>query len=684
VAFGSGHTINSQGIVSATGPLGIAARFDMGAIYNDVALASYGEYYDAEGEEQGIGGPAVVAFNLSGPLLGGQSDASGQWLSGVEENFGGRRIALYIGPNTHVAAINILDGAVIQGDIISRWDPGAQPYIPTGTPTSTSLTFGLAKKSDGTADIGTPDPSFELSYQGNITGPETLEVSLEGGTLRYAGSIDALSFSAASGTTIIADLSGGMPLNVSAYTINLDPSLQIGFEPAPFSYGRELPVGEAPLVVFDARDGSTFSAPIPIQGQGAFSVGPYDYTWQGLSYADGTVSMGTSSRGFNHQRGATDAQNAPLAVAYRNPGLSAVTDRISWRFSSGAPNSSTMASALLGSVREGGAGSLSGGAWNRLGRHRLLERLSAYQAGPVVAGDHVSEADRVAAREPGAYAGWLPFGDAGWESFAGRTGLWVAPSYGLTEHSGSRDYRIRGASVTMGLDFQPTNSLFLGFAVSLDYPRYTSSDAQVRGRGASAYLYGGVRLPLELELGMSASMGGMRFTQTRQVQGETIHGRYSGDTAGAGISLGRRFTVSDDVILRPFASFDVFSFERSANTETGGIYALGYESTGNTLRRVRAGADLAFAFERGYLSARAWWSGLRGSTTERALASFAMDPDRNIFAAPVDGLDRNQLGLAMNAGYRLGDSVELAVEYSFTGGGKTKSHQGMVGLELSF
>jgi hypothetical protein len=49
-----------------------------------------------------------------------------------------------------------------------------------------------------------------------------------------------------------------------------------------------------------------------------------------------------------------------------------------------------------------------------------------------------------------------------------------------------------------------------------------------------------------------------------------------------------------------------------------------------------------------------------------------MDPDHNSFAAPVDGLDRDSLGLAASFGYRLGESTELTLECSWTGAVKPR------------
>ncbi|MDR1828954.1 MAG: hypothetical protein LBR29_11540, partial [Methylobacteriaceae bacterium] len=243
VAFGSGHVINSQGSISATGSMGIGARFDFGAPYVAYRLMSYGRYpeNDAIGTWLNIGGPLVEEFNLSGALLGGASNPDGQWLSGEFVDYDGRDIALYIGPGAHVANINVMNGASISGDIISRWDPAAHPSPVVNTdPESymTNLTFGLAGNGSGGV-TASPDINFFLNYRGNITGPESLNVSLHGGTLEYAGAMNVYSFATGANTTLLAGfVDGGGPTTITATTsIVTDPTSHIGFGQTSLVYG---------------------------------------------------------------------------------------------------------------------------------------------------------------------------------------------------------------------------------------------------------------------------------------------------------------------------------------------------------------------------------------------------------------------------------------------------------------
>ncbi|MDR1275975.1 MAG: autotransporter outer membrane beta-barrel domain-containing protein, partial [Candidatus Accumulibacter sp.] len=599
-------------------------------------------------------------------------------------NYGGREIAVYIGPHAHVDSINILNGATLRGDIISRWDPEKHD-LPASPPNGgmSSLTFGLEKNADGSA-AATPDNAFDLDYRGNITGAASLKVSLEGGTLRYAGAVDAHSFEMKGSTTLLADFVGGNPTRISAETISLQTGSAIGFNPAAFAYGKRLEVGPNPLLTFNSGAGGLDYNATLKQSAGAFAVGPYDYTYNGLLGGADGVRVATTSRAFNHQRGGSDAVSAPLAIAARNPGLDFIQDRMVRLFSNpdtAGRGSAGEASALLGALRmadfhQGGA-AFNGGAWNRFTHIAHAGAADALGAVPSDRNKPYSDELRTGAEQ-------LPLGNGVRETGTGRGGVWMAPSYSRTRHRGSRDFDVRGSGFAAGVDFRLTDSWSLGAAVALDFPRYDSDDAQVSARSISGFLYSGIRLPLELELALSASFGESHFKQKREVAGAHYSSSFEGRTTGLGMMLGRRFQLLDKLVLRPFAAVDYSYIERLSHNEGGGATALHYNSVQNSIHHLRAGADLAFVFDGGFLSARAYWSGRRGDTQEHGRTYFTQDPEHNSFIAPVDGLDRNSLGLAASVAYRLGQSVYMTAEYSRLGGHHSTTHQGMLGLRMWF
>jgi uncharacterized protein with beta-barrel porin domain len=374
--------------------------------------------------------------------------------------------------------------------------------------------------------------------------------------------------------------------------------------------------------------------------------------------------VNTTQAAFNHQRGGTDAASAPLAVIMRQPGLEAVNGRMVRRFS-GAATPSPL-SLLLGAPLAGPE------SWWPPEQPWAGRR----EPGPV--------SPLAGAGPDSSSVRWLARGDGGWEAAADGNGIWVAPAYGFLRHRGDRDYTIRGYGVTLGLDRYVSDNLYLGLALSLDYPRYESDDADVNAWGAASIFYGGLTLPWALELGFSASLGGMNFEQARTVNQDRYHSDYDAQIISMGASLGRRFALGENFILRPFADWHYFFTNIGAHSERADVYSLSVQASRNNLYRIQAGLEGGWAGESGSIGAKVYWSGLRGDTQDAAAAHFVLDPDANRFNAPLEGLDKDSLGLGLNAGLRLGANTELRLEYSLLYGETTTAHQGMIGLRWEF
>lgn len=668
VAFGSGHTIVSRGDITATGPLGIGARFDFGAPYVVEQLHSYGTYpLNLEGGASlsaDINGPLVESFNLSGLLAGGASSVDGQYLSDEFVNYGGRPIALYIGPGAHVKAVNILNGAFIYGDIISRWNPAAFSLPGSLQDYMTDLTFGRMADSEGKAMTNSPDADFRLRYRGNILGASSLNVGLAGGELDYAGTMRVRSFSMGAQTRLLTEFSNGNPSIIEAGdNVTLASGSGIGFAPSSFSYGRQLAQGGNAVLRFTQ---SVPANPGLLSSAGKFYMGAFDYQWDGLYWdaAKGAVMVNTTGVAFNDMRGGTDARNAQLALAARTPSLDAVGGRMVRRF--GNVGTQSTALSLLGAPE--------------------ANTRSFWSQGQPFAGNTGFTPDPIksGASPAASSANWFALGDGGWEVGTSRGGVWVAPSYNYLSHQGHSDYTVQGASVTFGFDHFFTEKLYMGLALSLDYPRYESDNAEVNGSGATGIFYGGLLLPLDVEVGFNASYGGMFFKQDRTVYQSEYHSDYNAKTLSFGASIGRRFAPAENYALRPFADWNYFYNENASYAERADIYGLQYESVRNAIHRLQAGLEGVWAVEDVHLGLKAYWSGLRGDTGGTSASSFVLDPEANRFTAPVDGLDRDSFGLGVSAGIRLGGDTELRLEYSLLAGETTTAHQGMVGLRYNF
>ena len=204
VSYGKEHEISLRGDVQALGEGGIGARFDFGS--NELGnLTEYrGSWIHSsklEEDEVPAGGDANTSTNgplmalrdllpeLEGPLVD-SFDVSGR--------LAGRKAAISISRNAHVGQVNILNGARIEGDIISEWDPTFAhiQYAGDRAELLTTLTFGMAAYENGLATED-GDPNFKMRYDGNIQAPKGMLVEHAAGTLSLNGKVDVVSFSVA-------------------------------------------------------------------------------------------------------------------------------------------------------------------------------------------------------------------------------------------------------------------------------------------------------------------------------------------------------------------------------------------------------------------------------------------------------------------------------------------------------
>ena len=255
VAYGKEHeiTLNAGKTIEATDTEGVAARFDFGSnelgdedeyrgsyfsvSYKKVTNSS-GDVDDPEEEEEVPGGDNA-ALRLQDTIGSNEQETQYQWkpnsipdaINGeLVTNFNvagtlkGEKAAIYISENALVKNINILSGADIQGNIISKWNPNkikyqnddSDPLAPDlGDENGlTNLTFGgtaieqntpVAMSDDqetSTIITFTPDAKFNMSYSGKIDGIDSLKMNIAGGTLDYNGSAKVYDVTVNKGATL--------------------------------------------------------------------------------------------------------------------------------------------------------------------------------------------------------------------------------------------------------------------------------------------------------------------------------------------------------------------------------------------------------------------------------------------------------------------------------------------------
>ncbi|MDR3112624.1 MAG: autotransporter domain-containing protein [Elusimicrobiota bacterium] len=215
VAYGVNHEIVHRGTFTAMGTDGTAVRFDFG----DNLLGDMAEYRGSykkirkgdnsytkpwytfyNNKTYSYNNPELMPYELKGALVN-RFDITGAIQSAST--------AIYISNNAYVKEINIMNGAKIEGNIISNWGPtnynadrNTNPYdyidySGAVIDLTTTLTFGYKASADGskTAEI---DNNFNLNFSGNITGKTTnglrfLTIKIVGGTLTYSGNISGVS-----------------------------------------------------------------------------------------------------------------------------------------------------------------------------------------------------------------------------------------------------------------------------------------------------------------------------------------------------------------------------------------------------------------------------------------------------------------------------------------------------------
>ena len=191
-SYGRRHTIVQQGEVRADGQDGVGALFDFGNNAKGNSVAYRGSWlWKVDGKDyvppEILQGALISSYDLSGPLSG-------------------RKAAIQIADNAWVRNINILQGASLQGDILSNYSSRDED----GELRLTRLSFGQKADAQGRA---TPqaDPNFHLYYEGNIQGGDNLAVVIAGGATSLNGNHELYGLRVDPGATL-----GG----TSSYTLN--------------------------------------------------------------------------------------------------------------------------------------------------------------------------------------------------------------------------------------------------------------------------------------------------------------------------------------------------------------------------------------------------------------------------------------------------------------------------------
>ncbi len=207
-AYGRNHTLNHRGSITAA-ERGLSFDFGSNAM---------GDYFSTRGSwinmEVQSARRAAVSENAEWSLGASGYDETNGALADKVDISGSIDApqAIYIAENAYVKEINILNGASLNGNIVSDWrrdktvkdpDPFDQTFMKyfqtPDDPTSgmygdygtrwdlfTSLTFGKAMDAAGNS-LAEADPNFYLRYDGDIDGRYSMKMDIVGGELEYNG-----------------------------------------------------------------------------------------------------------------------------------------------------------------------------------------------------------------------------------------------------------------------------------------------------------------------------------------------------------------------------------------------------------------------------------------------------------------------------------------------------------------
>ena len=480
-SYGKEQKLVLQGTVEATGKYGKAVAFDFG----DNMLSNRTEYrgsyirasiddetnnWESAGLLPELKGALITSANITGSVTG--SDA-----------------AIYIGPSSWVKNINIMDGASINGNIVSDWKPftldekgmfgedaAALTNAELGTEDlMTNLTFGLTPNENGLVlnpEEPEPDASFNATVKGNISGSESVDMIVAGGKLAVTGIIDVHSLETADDTVLsltVSNTAKATPIVRARDEIEIRGALTYTFDPllSGLNTGDVLTVLNAETGLTWAETSETFSL------ESVLDYYKFDYVY---NQDAGTLGLKVTS-----------AQSKQA----------------------GTQSSHAMTSSVISAVGNKIMGRLNGGSVSVRGNY---------------------------------YSGGIK-GHSGGDMFE-EAGLWGKALYTHAHKSGNNAFKADIYGGVIGIDGKRADEITLG--VALAYSR-TDGEAGRTNSNAdtyAAYLYGKYEQTERLSYNLAAGYGVSRFdidnTPNFNVQFANVQGYVD-------YYLGRGFTMESGV-----------------------------------------------------------------------------------------------------------------------------------------
>lgn len=237
-AYGKNHTLNAGGTVTALGANGVALRFDFGGNLLSDYIERRGSYIWCIEDEDWLSyfdkdtaSWLVAAYDNSDFALSNDGALMDQ--VNITGTLAGTQAAIYISDNALVQELNILPGAHIYGDIVSKWDPNS-PYITAaakapenGIDLTTELNFGAQRSARSALSARSQSQDFNLTLYGSIDGPESFDLALLNGKLTVLGYTNTLSIANYGELTLLGHDDAGYTLKTKEMRLANDSILRL-------------------------------------------------------------------------------------------------------------------------------------------------------------------------------------------------------------------------------------------------------------------------------------------------------------------------------------------------------------------------------------------------------------------------------------------------------------------------
>ncbi|WP_276807847.1 autotransporter outer membrane beta-barrel domain-containing protein [Castellaniella defragrans] len=685
-AYGRNHTLVQRGDVEALGERGVGLRFDFGTNVFTAAFEDRGSYIHASAE-----GPLPPLPELDGPLVT-QADISGR--------VAGREAAIYMSANAYVARLNLMQGARIEGDIVSLYDQQDD----LGAQRLTTVSFGQRADAAGRA-TGQADADFRFAYTGNILGGKNLTLTFDGGDTRLNGRNEVYGAvirpGARLGGNATYTMTGGGALTNQG---TLAPGNSLGRIDVIGNYAQT--ASGTLQAEFDASGASDVLA---VSGTATLGGG-LDLMPMAGWYADGwsatasplragtvagdfdTVALSPVSPTLRFEAaglggGQYDLSMTRPADAYGRYGASANDLRAGRALSQlaalGTPAVQPLFRSLDFSAPDG---------------HEVAQALVQVSPAPYSAGLAASlRRDRAAA--DAALRSLAPDGAPAGSGWVGHAAL-----FGGTGRQDARGTLVGGRETLYGVvagssrRLEAAPDVTVGFSLDLSEQK-VSLRTPYRGEAKATAVGLGAQWRYRPDAGRgwtaqgAARLGVERGTMDRQVAFADYSARHKADWTGYGVSAqaegGYRFALTESLSAGPFVSLDYARLMRPGVDESGAqATRLMLDRLHADALRSRLGIDARTAWDLGgerAVSARlqlSWdreWLDRDVSQTARFDAQPAVS-----FASVNTWVPRDTLGLRAGLDWRRGERVSVGLELGGQTGGGYRAIDGQLKLRWAF